>query len=266
MPSLRGAAAVPAGNPTTSGTITIDAAVQAGDDLILAVCSRDSTGAGSLGVTDNDTGGNSWTKIANTTDHKATIWWKRATSGTAGKTVTISNAVGSMAAVLKAFSGTDTGATPYADITPETNASGNETHAGFTPSQAESMVLAMVFNYANDNAVTSLSFATLGATTMTEKLSTGGNDCAVAFGHVQQNGGPAATGNLTWAQTNGTTYSFTLTLKPFVPPAGVYAEARERRRRAATFLLLESPTQPAGASGDGALVAPATTLAGSITV
>lgn len=212
--ALRGSASVPTGNPTTSFTVTVDAAVAAGDLLFLAVTSRDSTGAGSLSVTDNDTGGNTWTKIGNSTDHKATLWYKRATSGTAGKTVTVSNAVGSASGVLKAFSGGDAGETPYTNVVIETNASADETHAGFIPSNDDSMVCCSVHNYANDNAVTSLSFATLGATTATEKTSTGGSDCGCIFGHKLQTGTAVATGNLTWAQTDGTTYSITWAIKP----------------------------------------------------
>lgn len=203
--ALRGAAAVPAGNPTTSFTVTIDAAVVAGDVLFLAVTSRDSTGAGTLSVTDNDTGGNTWTKIGNSTDHKATLWWKRATSGTASKTVTVNNAVGSASGVLKAFSGAYSDGDPFTNVTVETNASADETAAGITPTFADSMLCAAIFNYANDNAVTSLSSANFGAFTTTEKLSTGGSDCATAFGHDLVTSG--ASGNVTWAQTDGTTYS-----------------------------------------------------------
>lgn len=181
--------------------------------MFLAVTSRDSTGAGTLAVTDNDTGGNAWAKIGNSTDHKATLWYKRATSGTASKTVTVSNTVGSASGVLKAFSGGDTGATPYTDVTVETNASGDETAAGITPDLADCMLCASIHNYGNDNAVTSLSSATYGALTQTEKLSTGGSDCACAFGHVLTSGS-SASGNTTWAQTNGAGYSISWFVKP----------------------------------------------------
>lgn len=213
--ALRGAAVVPAGNPTTGFTVVVPASVVANDLLFLTLTSRDSVGAGTLAVTDNG-GGNAWAKIGNSTDHKATLWWKRATAGTAGATVTVANAVGSSSGVLKCFSGADTGATPYTNVVVETNASANETHAGFTPDAAGSMLCASVHNYANDNAVTTLAFATSGALNVTgaEKLSTGGSDCANIFGHVLQVGGPSATGNLTWAQTDGTTYSITWAIKP----------------------------------------------------
>lgn len=212
--ALRGAAAVPTGNPTTGFTVAVPSQVLANDLLFLLVASRDSVGAGTLAVTDDDAGGNAWAKIGNPADHKLTLWWKRATSATASKTVTVANAVGSSSGVLKCFSGGSLGATPYANITVDTNASGNEVQTGFTPSQPNSMVCAGVVNYANDNAVTSLNFATLGATTATEKLSTGGSDCGTIFGHALQSGNAAATGDLTWAQTDGTTYSIVWTIVP----------------------------------------------------
>jgi hypothetical protein len=211
VPVLRGAAQVPTGNPTTGGTVTIPATVQANDILICAVTSRDSSGAGTLAVTDNE-GAGSWVKFANSTDHKATWWWKRASANTNSKTLTVANAVGSCSFVLKCFSGCITSGNPYTDVVVETNASADETHAGFTPTNGASMVLAAVHNYGNDDAVTNLSFATLGATTMTEKTSSGGSDCGCAFGHVAQSGAAAATGNLTWTQADNTSYSITCAL------------------------------------------------------
>lgn len=212
--ALRGAAVVPGGNPTTTYTLTIPSQVLTDDVLFLVNTSRDSTGAGTLSCTDNDTGGNLWAKIGNSTDHKITLWYKRATSATASKTVTIANAVGSCSGVLKCFSGASLGSTPYVDIVVESNISGNETHAGFTPTPANAMVCCGVTNYANDNSVTSLSFATLGATTATQKLSTGGADSGAIFGHALQSGSAAATGDLTWAQTDGATYSIVWSIVP----------------------------------------------------
>lgn len=219
--ALRGSAVVPTGNPTTSFTVGIPSQVLTDDLLFLAITSRDHTsGTARVSVTDNDSGGNAWALMtgAESSDRKASIYWKRATGSTASKTVTVSGAVGSVSGVLKCFSGGDTSATPFSNVVPESNASGNETHAGFTPGQADSMVCASVHNYANDNAVTTLSFATLGATTATEKLSTGGSDCGCTFGHVLQSGAATGTGNLTWAQTDGTTHSITWAIIPALAP------------------------------------------------
>lgn len=216
--ALRGSAVVPSGNPTTSFTVVIPSQVVTGDACFLLACSRDSTGLGSITCTDDDSGGNTWSLIGNSTDHKLTLWYKRATSATASKTVTFAGAVGSSSGVLKCFSGATLDGDPYTNVsTPESNASGDETNAGFTPSFASSMICAGVVNTGNDNAVTSMSFATAGATTMTEKLSMGGNDCATAFGHVAVAGGPTGTGNLTWAQTNGTTVSIVWAIKAEQP-------------------------------------------------
>ena len=212
--ALRGTASThsPA-NATTSFTITIPAAAAADDVLFLAVNSRDSTGAGSLSVADNDTGGNSWAKIGNSTDHKGTLWYKRATSGSASKTVTVSNTVGSASGVLKAFSGAETSGNPYTDVVVEDNASGDEGHAAFTPTNADSMVCAVVYNPDNIT-IASFAFVTLGALTNTHAESAGGLDSACDFGHALQSGGPSDTGGLGWTQTNLATKSITWAIKP----------------------------------------------------
>jgi fibronectin-binding autotransporter adhesin len=251
--ALRGAAVVPSGNPTTGYTLTIPSAVVAGDWLELPFTSRDHNAVTALPtVTDNDTGGNTWTVTALSLDRKALIARKRATSGTASKSITVAGCVGSATGVLKCWSGTDTAASPVTNEVVETNLSTDETHAGFTPSNADSMICAAIFNTANDNAVTSLAFATLGATTMTEKLSTGGSDCATAFGHALQSGGPAATGNLTWAQTDGATYSATWALKPL---------ASESHSGTASLTSGGGITAPAGTQRNAA---PALTSGGGV--
>lgn len=219
------ASAVPSGNPTTSFTVTIPAGTIIGDVLFLAITSRDATsGSTDVTVTDNDTGGNTWAVVTNTSDEKAWIWWKRATSGTASKTITVSNLVGSGSGVLKVFSGAISTGNPYTDVNTETNASGDETHAAFTPTNDDSMVCVTIHNTGNDNAVTSLAGATLGSLSTVEKLSTGGLDCATAFGHALDAGAPTTTGSITWAQTNGTTYSTRFTIIPAFP-IGVDATA-----------------------------------------
>lgn len=216
--ALRGAAVVPTGTPTTTFAIFIPASVLADDVLFIAVTSRDST-AGSANVTciDNDTGGNAWAVVTNSADKKSWLFWKRATSATAGKTITVGSCVGSCSGVLKCFSGAITTGNPYTNVSLEANASANETHAGFTPANADSMLCLSVHNYANDNAVTVVATVNHGAMTNNEFLSTGGSDCATAFAHDLATGS-TATGNITWAQTNGVTYSIAWAIRP---PAGV---------------------------------------------
>lgn len=216
--TVRGTA-VPTGNPTTTGTVVVPAGTASGEPLGVWITSRDSVGAGTLTVTDNDTGGNTWTKLTNSTDHRASFWGKRATSGTAGKTVTVSNAVGSLSFALVVFTGAIASGDWWANLAVETNASTDETHAGITPAVADAFVWLSVHNYANDNAVTTPATATNpGAlnTLSIEKLSTGGSDCGCHVAGKAQVGAAAATGNFTWAQVDGTTYSIVGIIKPVV--------------------------------------------------
>jgi len=202
---------------TTGGTIAVPAGVQAGDDLYVLVCSRDHTSVNALATcTDNDTGGNSWALLGNTSDRKALLFWKKATAATASKTVTIAGAIGSCTGGLSAFSGGADG-DPTTNLAFEDNASGNEAHAGFVPANANSMICFGVLNATNDT----LSVTTLACTNpgdlepeLWSRLSTGGSDCYAIFTARAQSGGPTATGNFTWAQTNSTTKSVAFAIKP----------------------------------------------------
>ncbi len=246
------ASATPTGNPTTSFTVTIPASVLTDDDLYVFVCSRDHTAATAYPtVTDNDTGGNTWTRIAESTDRKATLWRKKATSGSASKTVTVSGCVGSASGGISAYSGGASG-DPTTNIAVEDNASGDESHAGFTPSFADSMICLAVFNTGNDNAVTVLACTNPGTLEPErfEKLSTGGSDCATIHGSALQSGGPTATGSFTWAQTNGTTKSIVFAIKPalIVSPGSV---ASAEAHGSTKINLTVSPTGIASAEAHG---------------
>src|SRR5688500_3037480 len=113
--------AVPGGNPTTSFTITIPT-VQVGDLLILSVQHRATTAPT---VTDNDTGGNTWTrKTTQTVDH--TIWYKRATSATSAKTITAGSLSNSGAGVLVVLRGAVASGDPFHQHTVESNLAADE--------------------------------------------------------------------------------------------------------------------------------------------
>lgn len=200
------ASAVPSGNPTTSFTITIPSGTQTNDLCVFAATNRDATTDPS--VTDNDTGGNTWAKLGGGSTG-LTVWWKRATSGTASKTLTASSFTGSSSGVLLVWRGCSLAATPYANVTTESNASGNETQAGFTPTRDGSVILLAVSNRTNDLAVTSPSSVTYGALgSGNEKLSTGGSDCGTNFFSTNISDGVTTdTGNFTWAQTDAASIS-----------------------------------------------------------
>lgn len=204
-------------NPTTSTTITIPASLPVGCGLVVVFTSRDHTsGTGQPTVTDNN-GGAAWTQEQFTTDRKAQLWTKRYEANLSGKTITISGAVGSLSAVLLVVTDVYATGSFIADFVQETNASGNETHAALTPTYAGSLLVFSVHNYANDNAVTSISAANFGAAdASSEHLSTGGNDCATAMG-LWVGRSTSSSGAITWAQTNGTTYSFAFCIRPRTP-------------------------------------------------
>jgi len=202
---------------TTGGTITIPT-VSTGDDLYVLVCSRDHTAVtGYPTCTDNDTGGNTWTRIGSSTARKTNLYWKKATSATSAKTVTIAGAVGSCTGGLSAFRGALASGDPTTNLSIVENASGTETHASFTPTYADSMVCFGVVNATNDTlSVTSMSAATLGTLEpeLWERLSTGGSDCYAIFTAKISTGGPTATGSITWAQTNSATNSLSFAIRP----------------------------------------------------
>mgnify|MGYP001605812119 FL=1 len=208
------ASAVPGGNPTTSFTVIIPASTLTDDVLFLSVTNGGSTADPT--VTDDDTGGNAWAKV-NAGLHNGSLWWKRATSGTASKTVTVSGLNNSSAGVLKVFSGALLTGNSFSNVSTEDNASADETHAGFTPLEADEMICAAIAN--TDNlSVTSLACTNPGTLSQVEKLSTGGLDSASAFGHALQIGGPTATGNFTWAQTDRANTSITWGIRQEPPP------------------------------------------------
>lgn len=214
----RASAASGTTNPTTNFTITIPAGVQTDDLLYVAVTSRDAAGA-IPNVVDDDADGEPWERIATSTNVVGTLWYKRATSDTASKTVTVTNCVGSASGGITAFSGGSKGLTPHDHISVETNASGNETHAGFVPSYANSMICMAVFNYGNDEAIANEACTDPGALTERfEQLSTGGSDCACALACNVQANGPNATGNIVWTQTDNTTYSVVWAVRPHLTP------------------------------------------------
>jgi hypothetical protein len=219
MAITAGTSTATAAATTTSLTLVINASVAAGDVLVLALVNRDATADPS--VSDNE-GAGSWTKLANqnaTTNGALTVWWKRATANTAGKTITATGFTGSCAGGVTPFRGVSIGTNPFVGTTvvSEANASANETQAQITTLRDGSMVILVVGCTSNDT----LNVATQAATdpaSLAEKFegtSTGGNDCSVSLAcAVKTTAG--ATGAFTWTQTDGTGASIACALLPEV--------------------------------------------------
>lgn len=99
---------------TTNGTITIPAGILTNDDLYVLIESADHTiGTALCDVADNDTGGNTWTNLGASSDRKLQLFWKKATSGTAGKLITVAGGVGSIAGGMSGFTGGGGGRSDY---------------------------------------------------------------------------------------------------------------------------------------------------------
>jgi hypothetical protein len=180
--------------------------VQAGDVLVLAATNRDATADPS--VTDNDAGGNTWTKIKNqnaATNGAGTLWTKRVTSGTASKTITVSGMTGSMSCVLVYYRGCSAGSVFANPAVGESNASGDESQAAYTTVAGGSWVIHTVHVTSNDTLNPGNRTATSPASIpeVAEHASSGGNDCSTSYAAASK---PAAgsTGTISWAMTDGT--------------------------------------------------------------
>lgn len=203
----------PTGNPTTSFTLVINAGVLADDLLILSCTNRDATTNPS--VTDNDTGGNAWARLDSGASGLS-VWWKRATSATASKTITAGSFTGSSSAVLSIYRGASKAATPYANATQESNASGDASHAGFTTTRAGSWVFLCVAQRTNDIAISGQTTATSpGALAeQGDNLSTGGLDCANSLASAEKVA-VGSTGAFSW--TPGTAAAAISTVFELLP-------------------------------------------------
>jgi len=205
-------------NPTDSTTITLPTVVV--DDLAVLVVSMSNTAVDPV-VTDNDSGGNAWVKITSqaAAADNVSVWYKRMTSASSAKVVTITDGVGeaadSLSAALTVFRNVTTGATPYEAVSAEGNAAGNETHASITTLSAGVMVI-FCLGESDNNAVSSVVAANTPPGTLTvggSHASSAGGDTAVGilYGTMET---PGATGAVTWAMTDAQTATILFGLKP----------------------------------------------------
>lgn len=213
------ASAVPSGNPTTSFTVTIPAEIETGDVLFLAF---NGPGAPSPTVTDNDSGGNSWTEIAQVDDTstpaKAFLYYKRATSGTASKTITVDGGGTAYSGVLMGFSGSTSSEPPYANIAEDFNDSATKETPGIDPTTDNSMVCVSIGTNENDDSISAISSANFGTITFVQKLATTG--CATVMGR-DDDPISTATGTISWTQPNNRTLIFVWSIAPGDPPPNV---------------------------------------------
>jgi len=217
---------------TTSFTIRQTGSL-AGKNMYVFAISRDSTSASADVTCTDDSGVGSWTSKAGDADKKLWVWWKLGTASDVGCTITVAAAVGSCAGGTIVIADSYVDGDPTTNLSLETNASGNETHAEITPSNADSLIVASIGDYGNDtNAATSMTVTTPGTMEpeIFDQLSTGGSDCRIIATAKPQVGGPTATGAFTWSQTNSTTKSVLFAVRGAVTvtPATVTPAATAR--------------------------------------
>jgi hypothetical protein len=218
----RGSAASGTSNPTTSFTITIPAATQSGDDCYVTVFSNGHlSGTAYPTVTDDDTGGNTWTRVGDSaTNKKGTLWHKKATGSTASKTVTVAGCVTAGAGGIDVYSGGHA-VTPTTNFTGTAQVAGVESVTGITPDAADSMICLAVCGLGDGGAPppspSSQACTNPGALTERwEHSSTAGGDAYASHASALQSGGPTATGNFTWAQNDSTSHTMIWAIQPAV--------------------------------------------------
>lgn len=231
------AGATCATSASTSASITIPATVQADDILVLDVSTKDNNG---VTVSDNDTGGNAWTQKGSATTNGASFihatYWKRATSGTAGKVISIQNGTINIVAIAEAYRGCIASGDPIEAILSEANASGNQTQAGITTLTDGAWVI-LVVSHGDDRTISNTACTSPGALTIRHQMLNATSSPDAAMGHASAEKATAgATGAFTWAWSSaalGVSRAYALT-----PAAGGPTPTRGQT----SFVELEVPS------------------------
>ncbi len=206
---------IAAGNPTTSFSLTVPA-VSPNHLMILEFAHR-----GTNNGVFSGNGATGWNfkhqQLFATSTFAGLTYWKRAAGDEQGQVVTVNNLVNACAGGMTIYSGALTVGDALADATivGEQNASGNETQAGITTSNNGAMVVLVVVNSPDVAVSSQAATSPVSLTTRMEKLSTGGTDASI--NHSSEiKGAAGATGNFTWAQTNGASGSYAYAISPAV--------------------------------------------------
>ena len=181
----------------TSDTILIPT-VQVGDLLLLFCVNKGAAVAPA--VVDDDATGNLWALAIHST--RGSIWWKRATAATSGKTITASGFTTGCAIGLSVYRNVDGVGLPIENLTAVAQASGVETLTGFTPSRNYSLICIAVFSQAFNTAYSTWATASSPGV-LDERLDVvnGTNICSMGHASKLQNQA-APTGDFSWAQVN----------------------------------------------------------------
>jgi PKD repeat protein len=209
------------GSETTLGRILIPSSVISGHDLYCLVGSDGhTTSIAYPTVTDTDSGGNAFALQGETAARKGTLWWKKATTDTAGKLITVAGCVDIAVGGLSVYSGAYEAGNPTSNVDSELNNAGSPAHVAFTPHFENSMIALAVFNFFSNGTVLSLACSNPGAlTTRFEQRHNNSTGAAVHHASAVQPGAIASTGTFTWVQSALTSRSIGWEIREGTPPS-----------------------------------------------
>lgn len=206
---------LPAG-PLNRG-LKIPSTVLVGHDLYLAVLSKGHTGAtDSVSVSDNDTIANSFIKILESADKKASLWWKKATFDSANKDIIVSGGITSLALGLEVQQDALQDVAPHTDMT-VSDVGATKTIAGFTPAWPFSRIVLIVFSRNGALDVGNMACTDPGALLQHfQHKALAGGGCAIALASAPQIDSitPLPTGAFTWVEDTPDNIAMTFAIRP----------------------------------------------------
>lgn len=196
-------------NPTTTFTVTIPAGVQAGDDLYQSVISRGQFNTDPVPtVVDND--GGTWTLLITSNQKKSSLYWRKATANTGGKTITVAGCINASSGILGAYRGG--AAVPHTNIQMvQAIPVGTEVSDGMFPDAANSMICLTIHHTGPATGFDNPRCSNPGALTRRDQdFSTAGAGAAAMHASAAQVGGPSPTGEFSWEPSGETSESLTI--------------------------------------------------------
>jgi len=195
---------------TTSDTIVIPTVLV--DDFMMVCCTNKGATA-SPTVTDDDVGGNAWARLDNSQNNGASVWFKRATAGTSGKTITAAGFTTACTVGLSVWRDVPSNIPESVRVTQL--ASGEESVTGVTPGNSNSLVAFFNHNRNINSPTNTLAGAICGAFDTRVDVRNAVNVNSMFMGSKIVSG---PTGDISWSQTNGTHPMILVVMAgPYVP-------------------------------------------------
>lgn len=212
------------GSESTIGRLLIPSSTLSGHDLYVLVGSDGhTTSVAYPTVTDNDSGGNVFALQGEVPARKGLLFWKKATSASASKLVTVAGMVDVGVGGLSVYSGALETGNPTTDVAGETNNAGSPSHTSFIPDYANSMICLGVFNYFSNGSVDAMACTNPG-TLEPERFqyrNQAAGQAMVIHGSSLQLSALGNTGTFTWTQSVETSRSIAWAIRPGTPPSQV---------------------------------------------